>query len=71
MSKISFTQLPTPGTVFGPGLFDASIGQAFLLSIDNLTVETTMISAVVSPDGTSAEITLDVPGMRYLGGDGS
>lgn len=71
MSRISFTQLAAPGTAFGPGLFDASIGEAFPLSIDGLTVETTMTSAVVSPDGTSAEITLDVPGMRYLDGDES
>jgi hypothetical protein len=71
MRKIIFTQLAAPGMAFGPGLFDASIGEPFPLSIDNLTVEATMTSAVVSTDGTSAEITLDVPGMRYPDGDGS
>jgi len=71
VSKISFTQLPAPGTVFRPGLFDTSIGEAFPLSIEDLTMEATMVSAVVAPDGTSAEITLDVPGMRFLDGDGS
>jgi hypothetical protein len=72
MALLSFTQLAQPGTVFGPDAFATSIGKRFPFGSEGHTVEAVLVAAVVSPDGTSAEITLDVPAGRVsLEGDGS
>lgn len=77
MSLFSFTQLAAPGTVFAAGLFDASVGEVFPFTDGSSTVEATLVKAVVAPDGRSAELTVDVPGLSFragpvsLGGEGS
>ncbi|MHC0429921.1 hypothetical protein ACX6XY_07010 [Streptomyces sp. O3] len=56
-------QSAEPGTVFAPDCFDSQTGRTVPLRVEGLPegTEATVVAAAVAGDGTSVDLTLDVP----------
>lgn len=65
MTRIVVTHAAPPGTVFEQHAFDSQTGKEVPFQIEgDRTFRSTVIEAVVSADGSTVDITLDVPHLR-------
>lgn len=61
--RVAFTQPADPGTTFAPDVFESQIGRTVPMNIEGREIEEgcKILAAQVSDDGTSVELTVDVP----------